>query len=1725
MKHFIKKISLMGAGKKKGAGSSGPPPDPPRLDPPVYGKYKSYPSYSSAEIVDLICDGPIEGLVNQQGEKLVNENILQGIYLDDTPISSVNNVGSSTATANPFRDVPSSDALFLPLLNFFQDLYKAENAIKITPAKAQNLWDNVNGEKAIPHTLPKENIGVLRSVTETISYIRADGLDEKYKKTNKTINELKKKLDKVDNKEGETRKKFVQKLIDRNVLIEDRDNQQVALAVKQSELDALPNNKANKKARSNKQDEIDKIEGKIKELNGKIAKLDKEVAALDIDGKEDFQEVLIQKRQTEQLTLNRLNEELKAIPKGQKQNIKNKNKEIDASKKIIKDYDARIKSLEKQLEKLGNFNVIEKYEKQIDQQEEILEGIKFDWTPIDNSQKLDRQDLTLAALVSQGKLTKNEYPDGGPPSYVWAGTAGKLQLHFRNATAYGPSEYLNIYWWKNHLNGLITQLENDNLIFERDYVYKVLKNITRIEKQTIINKTKKSSDINKTYDDYTRYEEPLLIYTIGTRTDGISFLKSGASVADRKVDMDDMAASFYIDNVRTLEGLNVYTCLIPRTIWQKELNADNPLYTGGVYGFIAISFDNSIRDDGLITWLSNKVSYSDIDVSINMNNFIGRLAAAAASAEIFTKNAKKSKYDIRHEMRIYKTPLNSNISQPLTTAFNLKFDRSFIRFVLNKYNFNNILNEFRNGEEDQKPLAFFNSTPIDVEASYKLTGPFRKEGAVRKFNPARALMLDVWPSSHFSSSPGDVQVGGTPSLTLKLGGEGGQDIRSYKKGDGSVAGNTKFHSTLDAFNEDPVPYTYYIENPDVEEIIVTIEIKQLSDMLSTPTILSEDSDEKVKDQPGTKIPAILQIRVETGYVVDGTFNTATNRDIRIVGLIESPVLIDLGNQENKYFEDKGAYKAGYSVDSKFAGKGPYVGSVGNSNDNNPSKKIILPTLTNALISRGAKRYVKVYKVSAETNSVLIRRDLYVNKITEIVPFNFSYPFSAIVGSKIDARNFTTIPNRSFDCRLKKILIPSNYFPLREFPNKDKRYYESVADYNATSTENKLIYRGDWNGDLKLGWTDNPAWILYDILTNIRYGLGEYLENSSINIWEIYKIGRYCDAVNDDGLFVGVKDLYGGLEPRFSCNIMFNETTKIFDAVNTITSLFRGNVFFSNSELHFSDDRPREPIALFTNSNVKDGFFNYTNNKKDESFNVVEVAYIDKLDNYKTKIEIVKDEDDIRYRGYAKTVINTFGVTSKSMARRIGQHVIWQTTKENQGVEFTSGPEALLCRPGDLVVVEDEMKSRTTNYGRILDVDPTNRALTLDNPVDLLSVENKITVYTPTGYKTASELERLSDEKRKRIDKFQISNTNLTWTKDRVFQFSKYSKQYLPQDIYKTTGYQQAIYLDRYDKNYCWYYDLPLSGWVMSISGEFATDGQKYISEVTDDGVQDINNLYAYLPTTPNKRGALQQASPSYVFKGTNWIGVLSGQNSVAGIHDDEIRTQNNRQITTYSVSQVSPLSSDTEISNGSIVYLNASNFNLSLLNIIEPGSTYRLQVKNTQDQIYKVISIRENSSNEYSIVATKYDSGKWNIIENDVYIENPQQQYNSTLFKVVDAYASPENLTLDFSSRNETNFSLVGEWYAPSKEAGLTYSVYLENPNIGFFNEQVIQTSTTDIGPYKIYYSGLNDQGLWTFKAQVISKNTLKYNSFFSTTRKFIGLENSNPDDLSSPVVAMVKAI
>ena len=365
----------------------------------------------------------------------------------------------------------------------------------------------------------------------------------------------------------------------------------------------------------------------------------------------------------------------------------------------------------------------------------------------------------------------------------------------------------------------------------------------------------------------------------------------------------------------------------------------------------------------------------------------------------------------------------------------------------------------------------------------------------------------------------------------------------------------------------------------------------------------------------------------------------------------------------------------------------------NNNAFDSSERILLPPPRNDFSGSPIRRYVKVTKLSYETLSPLINKKISLSKVTEIIPQTFSYPFSSIVGMKIDSRSFSQMPTRSFHCKLKKVLVPSNYFPINPKDETDIRY-------DLTEIGKHKIYDGDWDGTFKLMWTDNPAWILMDMLVNRRYGLGNHISSEQIDIWELYKIARWCDGVNDEGYYYGVPDGYGGVEPRHTFNALIGDKFNVFDMINQIASVFRGHVYYMNSLVTFDDDRPKPPIGEFSNSDVKDGIFNYTNLKKDDEFTAVEIAFIDAKNDYKSTIEYVEDSEGIRKRGILKKQINAFGITSRGQARRFGKHFLHQTSKENLNATFITDIKALLYKPGDLITINDELLNLNRNFGSV-----------------------------------------------------------------------------------------------------------------------------------------------------------------------------------------------------------------------------------------------------------------------------------------------------------------------------------------------------------------------------------------------------------------------------------------
>lgn len=540
--------------------------------------------------------------------------------------------------------------------------------------------------------------------------------------------------------------------------------------------------------------------------------------------------------------------------------------------------------------------------------------------------------------------------------------------------------------------------------------------------------------------------------------------------------------------------------------------------------------------------------------------------------------------------------------------------------------------------------------------------------------------------------------------------EGSDDFR----GEGFKFSNWN-NQYIASYSEPSVATTHIVNNPNVDSVYLSFSIRVLRDVAHKTVFLrrfGKKEDQEV--EAGTSIPSLIAFKIELGYQTkDGDEIVTESREYQVRGSVESPVTIDIGRDENNTTQIIQKY-------SRFI--------VGNT-------KSIAAPLVLPPYQPDQLRFVRVYRTTYESYSSLVKREISLEKVTEVVNLPFSYPYSTICGLKLDARSLPQIPARSYDARFKKVFVPSNYFPL--LPNGKDRRYLTASEFASATTEEKRVYDGNWDGTFKLAWTDNPAWILFDLLINRRYGLGNFINPDQVNYWELYKIGRYCDAVDGDGLFVGVPSANGGKEPRYGFNGAIADKTNVFDMVQSIVSSFRGNMFYSNSEINFTNDRLKPIMAQFNNSNVKDGIFSYTNSRRDSQYNVIEVSYLDRDDLFKEKIEYVEDPDDIKVRGILRTSAQTFGVTSRAHAQRIGQHIIYSTINEDQNVQFSAGLETLLCRPGDLIAINDELRTLKKYVGRVLDIDLANNIIHTNIDVSAASfsptgLTGQISILVPTG---------------------------------------------------------------------------------------------------------------------------------------------------------------------------------------------------------------------------------------------------------------------------------------------------------------------------------------------------------------------------------------------------------
>ena len=331
-----------------------------------------------------------------------------------------------------------------------------------------------------------------------------------------------------------------------------------------------------------------------------------------------------------------------------------------------------------------------------------------------------------------------------------------------------------------------------------------------------------------------------------------------------------------------------------------------------------------------------------------------------------------------------------------------------------------------------------------------------------------------------------------------------------------------------------------------------------------------------------------------------------------------------------------------------------------------TKRIDLPAFNSQVLLR-------VRRVTADSNDARVVDTINIQSYAEVVDAKFRYPLTGLVYVEFNSELFPQIPSISTKKKWKLINVPSNYNPeLRE-------------------------YNGTWDGSFKKAWSNNPAWVLYDLITNQRYGLDQRELGIAVDKWSLYDAGQYCDQKVPDG--------HGGTEPRYLCDVVIQSQVEAYNLVRDICSIFRGMSFWNGESLSIVIDRPREASYIFTNDNVVDGSFAYTFASEKSMYTTCNVTFDDEQNMYSQDIEGVFDLNASLRFGHNPTSITAIGCTRRSEANRRGRWVL-KTNLRSTTVSFATGLEGMIPMIGDVVAIADNFWSSNLTLslsGRVMEV--------------------------------------------------------------------------------------------------------------------------------------------------------------------------------------------------------------------------------------------------------------------------------------------------------------------------------------------------------------------------------------------------------------------------------------
>lgn len=318
--------------------------------------------------------------------------------------------------------------------------------------------------------------------------------------------------------------------------------------------------------------------------------------------------------------------------------------------------------------------------------------------------------------------------------------------------------------------------------------------------------------------------------------------------------------------------------------------------------------------------------------------------------------------------------------------------------------------------------------------------------------------------------------------------------------------------------------------------------------------------------------------------------------------------------------------------------------------------------------------IRVSRVTPDADGVKVVDAFRVESYAEVIDAKFRYPLTAMLYVEFDSDLFQNqIPTISLKKKWKIIQVPRNYDPINR------------------------TYSGTWDGVFKWAWSNNPAWVLYDLIMNQRYGLDQRELGIPVDKWSLYEVAQYCDEL--------VPDNRGGMEPRYLMDVIVQSQVEAFQLVRDICSSFRGMTFYNGESLSIIVDKPRDPVYLFTADNVVDGVFVRTFPSEKTMYTSCNVMFDDEENQYEQDVEPVFNPDAAMRFGHNPTSITAIGCTRRTEANRRGRWIL-QTNLSATTVSFSTGLEGMIPSCGDVIYVADPHWQSAFNLvlsGRVMEV--------------------------------------------------------------------------------------------------------------------------------------------------------------------------------------------------------------------------------------------------------------------------------------------------------------------------------------------------------------------------------------------------------------------------------------